>query len=361
MCGIFGGFDRTGAPFGNTLAEVACHRMRHRGPDDQGYWECDGMLVCNRRLSILDLSSGRQPMLSDDGQVAVVQNGEIYNYLELSPGLGCRTRCDTEVILRLYERDGEDFVSRLNGMFAIAILDRRRQRLLLYRDRTGKKPLYLYDDGRRLLFASEIKSLLAAGVPARMDETALDAFLTYNFVPPPSTLFRGVRHLMPGHRLIIDRQSVREEAWWSLADVATEEKAESEWTDEIVETLRQSVRIRLRADVPLGAFLSGGIDSSAVVRLMSDELPRPVRTFCIGFEDPRFDESRHAQVVASACRTRHVCRTLQVGTAFRCAASLRGGRMVRSAHHHLSSLCHGQVGLRPEWVTHRGSSTTLGA
>lgn len=311
MCGIFGGFDRDTAVFGDDLAEAACQRMRHRGPDDEGYYEADGMLVCNRRLAILDISGGHQPMFSDDGQIAVVQNGEIYNYVELSRGLDCRTHCDTEVLLRLYQRDGEDFVKNLNGMFAIAILDRRRKRLLLYRDRTGQKPLYIFDDGRRLLFASEIKSLLAVGVPAQMDPTTLDAYLTYNFVPPPATLFRGIRQLMPGHRLIIDREAVREEAWWHLIEAPYEKRPDSEWSDEIAQTLRESVRIRLRSDVSLGAFLSGGIDSSSVVQLMSTLLPHPVKTFCIGFDDPRFDESRYADRVARYCGTDHTCRIMR--------------------------------------------------
>jgi len=311
MCGIIGGYDRDRHAFGAELAEAACLRMSHRGPDDQGIYEIDGMLVGNRRLSILDLAGGHQPMFSDDREVVVVQNGEIYNYLELSQGLGCRTNCDTEVILRLYERDGEDFVRQLNGMFAIAILDRRRRKLLLYRDRVGKKPLYLHDDGRRLLFASEIKSLLAMGVSPELDPVALDAYLTYNFVPPPITLFRGVRHLMPGHLLTLDEHGIRERAWWRLADTETEQKPESEWCDELIDTLRESVRIRLRSDVPLGAFLSGGIDSSSVVRMMSELLPHSVRTFCIGFHDARFDESAFAREVADECRTNHVCQMME--------------------------------------------------
>jgi asparagine synthase (glutamine-hydrolysing) len=311
MCGIFGGYDRSGASFGDDLAITACRRMQHRGPDDEGYVEADSMLVCNRRLSILDIGGGHQPMFSDDGRIAVVQNGEIYNFLELAEGLHCRTRCDTEVILRLYERDGEDFVQQLNGMFAIAILDRRSRRLLLYRDRTGQKPLYIHDDGRRLLFASEIKSLLAVGVPAEVDRVALDAFLTYNFVPPPVTLFRGIQHLMPGHRLTVDADGVHDEAWWDLPEPTGEARSESEWTEEIVETLREAVRVRLRADVPLGAFLSGGIDSSAVVRLMSQQLSKPVQTFCIGFDDRRFDESPFAATVAELCGADHTCRIMQ--------------------------------------------------
>ncbi|QDT41824.1 Asparagine synthetase [glutamine-hydrolyzing] 1 [Gimesia alba] len=310
MCGIIGGYDRNQRPFGTALAEQACKRMAHRGPDDRGFYETGGMLVGNQRLSILDLAGGHQPMFSDDQQVVVVQNGEIYNFRELAKGLGCRTSCDTEVILRLYQRDGEDFVKQLNGMFAIAIIDRRKQSLLLYRDRVGQKPLYLHDDGRRLLFASEVKSLFAMGVKAEMNWEGFDAYLTYNFVPPPMTLYKNITHLMPGHMLKISSQGTEVRRWWNLAEKPVECRSEASWCDEIIETLRAAVKIRLRADVPLGAFLSGGIDSSSVVSLMSQELPHPVQTFCIGFDDPRFDESRYAQEVADQFGTRHTCEVL---------------------------------------------------
>lgn len=311
MCGIIGGFDRDRRPFGTEFAETACGAIRHRGPDDQGCFEASGMLIGNRRLSILDLAGGHQPMFSDDGRIAVVQNGEIYNFLELRAGLDCRTTCDTEVILRLYERHGPSFVERLVGMFAIAILDARARRLLLYRDRTGEKPLYYHDDGRRLLFASEIKSLLAVGVPAELDEAALDGYLTYNFVPPPVTLYRGIRHVMPGHVLEVDERGLRERAWWTIPDAPAEDRAPDAWCDEIVAALDEAVRIQLRSDVPLGAFLSGGLDSSSVVRLMSRRLERPVQTFSIGFTDPRFDESPYSAQVAELCGTRHRCDVVE--------------------------------------------------
>ncbi len=307
MCGIIGGFDRQQRPWGADLAERACERMRHRGPDDRGWFESQGMLVGNQRLSILDLTGGRQPMFSDDQQIVVVQNGEIYNFKELAQGLNCKTNCDTEVILRLYERDGEAFVKQLNGMFAIAILDLRKQTLLLYRDRVGQKPLYLYDDGSRLLFASEMKSLFAMGVKAEMNWEGLDAYLTYNFVPPPITLYKKIMHLMPGHMLKVSPQGTEQRRWWNLANSPVESRTEESWCEEIIETLREAIQIRLRADVPLGAFLSGGIDSSSVVSLMSQELPHPVKTFCIGFDDPRFDESHYAQELADLFQTEHTC------------------------------------------------------
>lgn len=310
MCGIIGGYDRSQRPFGTELAEQACERMSHRGPDDRGYHEVDGMLIGNQRLSILDLAGGHQPMYSDDQQVIVVQNGEIYNFRELAKGLDCRTNCDTEVILKLYERDGEGFVKQLNGMFAIAIIDRRKRSVLLYRDRVGQKPLYLYDDGQRLLFASEIKSLFAMGVKAEMNWEGFDAYLTYNFVPPPITLYKNITHLMPGHMLKISPEGTRCQRWWNLGEQPVESRSEESWCDEIIDTLKAAVQIRLRADVPLGAFLSGGIDSSSVVSLMSRELPHPVQTFCIGFDDPRFDESRYAREVADQFQTSHTCEVL---------------------------------------------------
>lgn len=310
MCGIIGGYDREKRPFGTDLAEQACQRMVHRGPDDRGFYEADGMLVGNQRLSILDISGGHQPMFSDDRQIVVVQNGEIYNFKELAKGLDCRTHCDTEVILRLYERDGEDFVKQLNGMFSIAIIDRRKQSLLLYRDRIGQKPLYVYDDGKRFLFASEIKSLFAMGVKAEMNWEGFDAYLTYNFVPPPVTLFKNINHLMPGQMLKISPQGTSVRRWWNLAEKPVECRTEDSWCEEIIDTLQAAVKVRLRADVPLGAFLSGGLDSSSVVSLMSQELPHPVQTFCIGFEDPRFDESQYAQEVADRFNTRHTCEVL---------------------------------------------------
>jgi len=310
MCGIIGGYDREKRPFGTDLAEQACQRMVHRGPDDRGFFEADGMLVGNQRLSILDISGGHQPMFSDDRQIIVVQNGEIYNFKELAKGLACRTHCDTEVILRLYERDGEDFVKQLNGMFSIAIIDRRKQSLLLYRDRIGQKPLYVYDDGKRFLFASEIKSLFAMGVNAEMNWEGFDAYLSYNFVPPPVTLFKNINHLMPGHLLRISPQGTSVRRWWNLAEKPVECQTEDSWCEEIIDTLQAAVKVRLRADVPLGAFLSGGLDSSSVVSLMSQELPHPVQTFCIGFEDPRFDESQYAQEVADRFQTRHTCEVL---------------------------------------------------
>jgi asparagine synthase (glutamine-hydrolysing) len=233
-----------------------------------------------------------------------VQNGEIYNFVELSAGLNCRTSCDTEVLLRLYERDGGDFVHQLNGMFAIAIYDRRKETVSIYRDRLGQKPLYVYDDGDRVLFASEIKSLLSLGVPVEVDWDAVDAFLAFNYVPPPLTIFKNVKHVLPGTAWHIGRDKIDVETWWQLKSV-TETRSDAEWRDELRDTLSDAVRLRLRSDVPLGAFLSGGIDSSVIVKLMADQLPHPVKSYCIGLGDERFHDAIYSEQAAAAIGTDH--------------------------------------------------------
>lgn len=269
------------------------------------------MALGNQRLSIIDLDQGHQPFVSDDGQISVVQNGEIYNYIELAKELAdegrpCKTHSDTEVLLRLYERDGIDFIHKLNGMFTIAIYDGRKDELLLVRDRIGVKPLYLYEQNNRFLFASEIKSILAAGIPREMDPEALYHFLTYNYVPPPFTMFKGVRHLMPGEAMRIGRNSSQTFKWWDLGQISTETKSESAWIEEFNDVLEDAVRLRLRSDVPFGAFLSGGVDSSSVVGYMAQNMSEPVNTFCIGFHEKKFDESAYAQEASDRFQTRHV-------------------------------------------------------
>ncbi|HIM31480.1 MAG TPA: asparagine synthase (glutamine-hydrolyzing) [Planctomycetes bacterium] len=304
MCGIVGGFDRTGRPFCAKEIESACQRMAHRGPDDEGVFSEHGVFLANRRLAILDVAAGHQPMVSDDGQSVIVQNGEIYNFVELSAGLGCRTKCDTEVLLRLFERDGRRFVDQLNGMFAIAVFDRREQVLSIYRDRLGQKPLYIYDDGTRLLFASEIKSLLAFGVPVEVDWDAVDAFLTYNYIPAPLTIFKNIQHVMPGTVWHIRRDRTDIEAWWKL-QISEEQRTDADWQHELHDTLRDAVGLRLRSDVPLGAFLSGGLDSSVIVKLMAEQTSRTVKTYCVGLGDCRFHDEIYSQQAAEAIGTDH--------------------------------------------------------
>lgn len=313
MCGIFGYLDRTNQELPLATLKAMGDVIHHRGPDDQGLFIGRGIALGNQRLSVIDVAGGHQPFTSDDGQITVVQNGEIFNHVELADelarsGYPCRTHSDTEVLLRLYERDGIGFINRLNGMFAVAIHDAREQALYLVRDRIGVKPLYVHDSGTRLVFASEIKSILCVeGVPREMDEQALHHYLTFNYVPAPWTMFRGIRHLMPGHFMKITPRQTTVSQWWSLADVQPiHGRPESAWIEEFNAILDDAVRLRLRSDVPFGAFLSGGVDSSTVVGLMARHMAEPVKTFCIGFDDPRYDESAFAQEAALRFGTHHV-------------------------------------------------------
>ncbi len=313
MCGIFGYFHRGGRSVPADVLRAMGASIRHRGPDDQGIFSAPGVGLGNQRLSIIDLAGGHQPFVSDDGRIVVVQNGEIFNHVELAQELAqagnpCRTHSDTEVLLRLYESEGIDFVRKLNGMFAIAIYDAREQALYLVRDRIGVKPLYLHDDGQQLTFGSEIKAVLKAGMPSPgMDEEALHHFLSFNYVPAPFTIYQGVRHLMPGHLLRVDASGTTVRRWWNLAEVAPQHgRSEADWIEEFNAVLDDAVRLRLRSDVPFGAFLSGGVDSSTIVGLMARHMSEPVKTFCIGFDDPRYDESAFAQEAADRFGTQHV-------------------------------------------------------
>ena len=309
MCGIYGYWDRgRRALSGDALGSMS-RALTHRGPDDEGLWHQPrrGVAIGNRRLSIIDIEHGHQPFLSDDGQVALVQNGEIFNYVELAAelrqqGVHLRTASDTEVILRLYEREGIACLRRLNGMFAIAIDDARQDALYLARDRIGVKPLYVADDGARAVFASEIKAMLPwTGAHLGLDGLDVEAihhYLSFNYIPAPWTIWRGVRHVMPGTWMKFTRQGVQTQRWWNLAAQRERDFEFSEWAEEFLSILDDATRIRLRADVPWGAFLSGGVDSSTIVALMARHVDRPVKTFCVGFADPRYDESAHAAEAA---------------------------------------------------------------
>jgi asparagine synthase (glutamine-hydrolysing) len=328
MCGIFGYWDRRRQPLPETALTAMAQSLVHRGPDDEGIWHQPqrGVAVGNRRLSIIDIGGGHQPFVSDDGQVAVVQNGEIFNYIELAAelraqGVQLRTASDTEVILRLYEREGMAFVSKLNGMFAIAIDDAREDALILIRDRIGVKPLYIADDGQRMCFGSEIKALLALNVPdvlmqrslTAIDSIAIDHYLTFNYIPAPWTIYQGVRHVMPGTWMKFTRAGqVQTQRWWSLADQRERDYRFDEWADEFMAILDDATRIRLRADVPWGAFLSGGVDSSTIVGLMARHVQAPVKTFCIGFDDPRYDESAFASQAAQRFGCQHTSEVAEL-------------------------------------------------
>jgi len=289
-----------------------CSALEHRGPDARGIHRDGNVALGIQRLRVIDLETGDQPIFNEDRSVVVVLNGEIYNYTELRAELAGRghsfaTHGDTEVIAHLYEEHGVDCVLRLHGMFAFALWDVRRQQLLIARDRVGKKPLvYDFRDGV-LSFASEMGALLAnAEIPREVDHEAIDAYLAHGYVPAPLTAIRGVRKLPPAHTLVVREGRARISRYWKL-DYSS--KLESESVEELCERIRagllEATRKRMIADVPLGAFLSGGIDSSAVVAAMAQQSSEPVRTFSIGFDHEEFDELPHARRIAQQFGTVH--------------------------------------------------------
>lgn len=316
MCGIAGVWQTNGRALNLDRLARMSEAQRHRGPDAETLF-CDGRVaLINQRLAILDPAEGDQPFVSVDGQVALVQNGEIFNFVELVAelrqlGWSFRTSCDTEVLLAAYEQWGKEFVTRLNGMFAIAIWDGRQKKLLLFRDRIGIKPLYIHRSNQFLAFASELKSFFAFGIEPRCNWQAIDLFLTFNYIPPPQTAFEGIEHLPPGCMATINSEgSINISRWWSLTDREMVARPEAAWRKDFLELLEDAVRLRLRSDVPFGAFLSGGVDSTSVVCFMSRQLREPVQTFSIGFEEPRFDESEYARMAAERFGTQHTQETV---------------------------------------------------
>ncbi|MFL6202853.1 MAG: asparagine synthase (glutamine-hydrolyzing) [Thermoanaerobaculia bacterium] len=317
MCGIAGLFlysetVSSGVGSRRETLERLIRPLRHRGPDDEGFHVSGPLGLAHARLSIIDVNGGHQPLFNEDRTVAVVCNGEIYNHRELRrelEGRGHRfaTRSDSEVIVHLYEELGAGCVERLAGMFALAVADSRERRMLLARDRVGKKPLYLADDGKRLGFASELKSLRNAGlVGAEIDPEALDLYLAYGYVPTPWTIFRGATKLPAGHLAVCDSRGMRIERYWDLSFENVSEPDEERLTSELEELLDDAVRSRLESDVPLGAFLSGGIDSGTIVSFMSEAMDRPVLTHTVGFSDRATDEREDAAAVAAALGTDHI-------------------------------------------------------
>lgn len=312
MCGINGVFHYRGGTADRELVTRQARVQRHRGPDDRDVW-CEGPAALGqRRLAIVDLSQGgHQPMPNEDRTVWVTYNGEIYNWPEVKPGLlarGHRLRgnSDTEMLLHLWEEKGAALLDDLRGMFAFALYDTGKRTLLLARDRLGKKPLFYHDDGERIVFASELKSLmLDPSVPREVDRRSIADFLTFQYVPSPQSIFSGVRKLPPGHRLVCDANGPRVERYWSLPVGRDPSITPDEAVERLRALLTESVRMRLMSDVPLGAFLSGGIDSSAVVALMAQVSPGRVRTFSIGFDDAETSELAHAREVANHLGTEH--------------------------------------------------------
>ncbi|MBN7797446.1 XrtA/PEP-CTERM system amidotransferase [Parahaliea mediterranea] len=320
MCGIAGIFDlRERRDVDRDVLRAMNQVQFHRGPDEDGLHVEPGAGLAHRRLSIIDLSSGQQPMFSADGNLCVVYNGEIYNFGELTEtlrrrGYQFRTRCDTEVILYAWQEWGEDCVRHFRGMFAFALLDRRAQSLFLARDRFGIKPLFysILADGH-CLFGSELKVLKAhAGLPRKLEPRSVEDYFALGYIPEPRTIYRDVYKLRPGHTLTLRRGEPvpAQREYWDIPFEPGSPMTEAELQGELVERLAEAVRIRMVAEVPLGAFLSGGVDSSAVVAMMASQQADPVNTCAIGFDVQQYDEVAYARQVAERYRTNHHERTV---------------------------------------------------
>jgi asparagine synthase (glutamine-hydrolysing) len=313
MCGIFGIASRSENLKDFPVREYT-DTLSHRGPDGSGYYSDAHVALGHRRLSIIDLAGGAQPLYNEDGSRCIVFNGEIYNYQDLREELIKKghifsTRSDTETILHAYEQWGDKCVERLRGMFAFAIWESNEQRLFIARDRLGIKPLFYAQDKGRFYFASEMKAILHdAGFPRSVDELALTSYFRFGYVPAPLTIYADIKKLLPGHTLVWERGQVRINKFWDLPFIPDKGKGENYFIEGFLRRFEEAVRIRLMSEVPLGAFLSGGIDSSAVVAVMSRFNKDPVNTFCMGFGGTTggyLDERRYARMVAQRYHTRH--------------------------------------------------------
>ena len=314
MCGIIGfiNLDRD-QPAEPPIARAMAARIVHRGPDDDGFYFKGNVALGMRRLSIIDISTGHQPISNEDGTIHIVFNGEIYNFRQLRDDLigrghSFRTHSDTEVIVHLYEEYGDDLVDHLNGMFAFALWDERRERLLIARDRMGEKPLYFtLVAGKAFIFASELKALVEHPlVERRINLLALRKYLQYEFVPSPYSMIEGVLKLKPAHRLISERGGWRTERYWRFHyDRQRLRITEEEAARELHRRLSEAVHMRLVSDVPLGVLLAGGIDSSSVAAMACESAGGRVKTFSIAFEERSFDESSYARLVARRLGTEH--------------------------------------------------------
>jgi len=315
VCGIHGIYHFDGQGVAPELLSAMGNVTRHRGPDDEGM-HIDGPCgIAMRRLSIIDLAGGHQPLSNVDETLWLVCNGEIYNYRELrselqAKGYHFKTGSDSEVLLHLYDAEGDDFVLRLNGMFDFALWDVRRRRLLIGRDRLGVKPLYVMQDGQRLAFATEAKALLTLpGVSAELDRSAVASYLHLGYVAAPDCIFKGIRKLPPATLLAVENGQVREWRYWRLSPRMNPGLSEREWIERIRVQLEASVRMQMVSDVPIGAFLSGGVDSSAVVAFMAKHSQQPIRTYAIGFSggeaEALYNELPYARRVAELFGTQH--------------------------------------------------------
>jgi asparagine synthase (glutamine-hydrolysing) len=312
MCGIVGIFHPAGRTVDQALLAEMCSRILHRGPDEQGTRLDGSRAMGMRRLAIIDVAGGQQPITNEDGAIEVVFNGEIYNFRELRADLEryghvFATNGDTEVIVHAYEQWGDDALRRFNGMFALALWDGRSERLVLARDRMGKKPLYWHYSAEGLLWGSEAKVLLAAPwVERRIDALALHHYLTLQYTPDPLTIFDGIKQLPAGHKLVMERGvAPRVTRWWQLEFGPKWQLEEAEVIAEARRLLGAAVERRLISEVPFGAFLSGGIDSSIIVALMAERLAEPVKTFSIGFDERHYSETGYARQIAERYGTEH--------------------------------------------------------
>ncbi len=312
MCGIAGYWARPGERPQPAWISAMCDALLHRGPDGSGHFCDDQIALGHRRLSIIDLAGGHQPLGNEDGNLQIVFNGEIYNYLELRAGLVQRGHCfrtqsDTEVLVHLYEEAGERLPEYLNGMFALAIWDRRKRELFLARDRFGEKPLYYAENlaGTRFAFGSELKAFTALPqFNAAISAPRLADFLALSYVPDPGTIYQGICKLLPGHSLLVKANGFSTRRYWQIKfDAGTPKLPDT--LEELRALTSDAVQRRMISDVPLGAFLSGGVDSAAVVGLMSQHSSRPVKTFSIGFQNKEFDELSYARLVADRYHTEH--------------------------------------------------------
>ena len=319
MCGIAGVVTRdSDKRLDPALIDRMVEKLHHRGPDDTGVITLPGVALGLKRLSIIDVAGGRQPIQNEDETITFVGNGEIYNYRVLrdqlvAKGHRFRTGSDMEVIVHGYEEWGDRVAEHVNGQFAFALWDGPKKRLLAARDRAGEKPLYYYDGGGGdIVFASEIKSLLArADIPRKLDLEALDGFLTYEFIIAPRTIFEGMKKLPPAHAMTIENGEVRTWPYWHAPAETDSERSESEWIEELRDTLGRAVASQMMSDVPFGAFLSGGLDSSTVVALMAKASAQPIKTFSIAFAEGSYDESSYAREIARLFKTEHHEETIE--------------------------------------------------
>lgn len=311
ICGIYNYSQNPGLPADEVLLDRMVEKIAHRGPDDSGTFVRGPIGLGNRRLSIIDLSRGHQPIFNEDGSIVIVFNGEVYNFKEIRADLIKRghtfsTETDTEMLVHAYEEYGKECVAKFNGMFAFAIWDGKKRELFIARDRLGIKPLFYCIKNGSFTFSSEIKCILEReDFERRINLHALDCFFSLGYIPAPHTIFEGIRKLLPGHYMICDGNGVRIDRYWDLSFQEKRSECEDDLCDEFIELMKESIRLQLISDVPIGVFLSGGIDSSLVVALMKEVTNQIPQTFSIGFDDALYDESRYGAQVAAKFNTKH--------------------------------------------------------